>query len=108
MSFSWFESHRIWAAGLVVGEHCDSPSHWRQVKTLSKWMESENIPGICGIDTRALTKKLAEKGTMLGRIVQFVPQYDDLKPIDNPNERNLVAEVSTEVSHQMNLVDYFL
>ena len=93
----WFESHRIWAAALVVGEICKTPSHWRQTKTLCEWMKEENIPGIYEIDTRALTKVIREKGTMLGRIVFDPPLSNPLTclvpPIQDPNRRNLVAEV---------------
>ncbi|XP_015605089.1 CAD protein [Cephus cinctus] len=93
----WFESDRIWATGLIVGELCETPSHWRQTKTLSEWMKEQNIPGIYDIDTRALTKIIREKGSILGRIV-----YNQLPPttvptdlqISDPNLRNLVAEVS--------------
>ncbi|CAH0554904.1 unnamed protein product [Brassicogethes aeneus] len=91
----FFESHRIWAAGLVVGEHCDNPSHWRNTQTLSKWMETEHIPGIQGIDTRQLTKKLREKGSILGKIVYELPISDKVK-IPDPNLRNLVEEVSVK------------
>ncbi|KAG7188566.1 hypothetical protein KM043_008197 [Ampulex compressa] len=93
----WFESHRIWAAGLVVGEICETPSHWRQTKTLSQWMKEQNVPGVYEIDTRALTKIIREKGTILGRIVFGQPPPLPLSldpPIADPNKRNLVAEVS--------------
>lgn len=90
----WFESHKIWAAGLVVSEHCDTPSHWRQSRTLSQWMKSEGIPGIQKVDTRALTKIIREKGTMLGRIVYERPASLDMPPIVDPNTENLVAKVS--------------
>ncbi|GJQ71591.1 CAD [Trypoxylus dichotomus] len=92
----WFESKRIWAAGLVVGEYCDYPSHWRCVKTLSQWMEEEGIPGICGVDTRSLTKKIREKGTILGKIVFHLPSNEVHEKFVDPNERNLVEEVSTK------------
>ncbi|EFA10197.1 multifunctional protein r [Tribolium castaneum] len=92
----FFESHRIWAAGLVVGEHCDNPSHWHNFRTLSDWMKSENVPGIQGIDTRALTKKIREKGTILGRIVYSLPIVTENLKIVDPNLRNLVEEVSVK------------
>ena len=60
-------------------------------------MKAENIPGIQGIDTRALTKKIREKGTMLGRIVYSLPIETNIKIVD-PNTRNLVQEVSVKVS----------
>lgn len=62
-----FESNnKIWTSGLVVGEICETPSHWRSKLTLSQWMKKHNVPGISGIDTRALTKKIRENGTILG------------------------------------------
>lgn len=68
----FFESlNKIWVAGLIVDELCEKPSHWRSEKTLSEWMIEYNIPGLCGIDTRALTKKIREKGTLMGKIQSF-------------------------------------
>ncbi|KAL3268515.1 hypothetical protein HHI36_007626 [Cryptolaemus montrouzieri] len=90
----FFESSKIWAAGLVVGEYCDYPSHWRNQETLSQWMKRENIPGIQGIDTRALVKKIREKGSCLGKIVYELPLQTGKLAIDNPNLQNLVQEVS--------------
>ncbi|KAK2575539.1 hypothetical protein KPH14_011259 [Odynerus spinipes] len=93
----WFESNRIWAAGLVVGEICETPSHWRQTKTLSQWLEEQRVPGIYEIDTRALTKIIREKGSILGRIIFTPPPANVLPfqpPLEDPNKRNLVAEVS--------------
>lgn len=94
--YSWFESNKIWAAGLIVGEICNTPSHWRQTKTLSQWMVEQNIPGISDIDTRALTKVIREKGSILGKIVHAQPPMSvtEIPSISNPNDRNLVAEVS--------------
>lgn len=86
---------KIWIAGLVVDEICELPSHWRQKQTLSKWMKDNGIPGISGIDTRALTKKIRENGTVLGRIVQGPPTDADTETVfQDQNQRNLVAEVS--------------
>lgn len=69
----FFESlNKIWVAGLIVDELCEKPSHWRSEKTLSEWMIEYNIPGLCGVDTRALTKKIREKGTLLGKFVFFL------------------------------------
>lgn len=60
-------------------------------------MKEQNIPGIYGIDTRELTKKIREKGSMLGRILRHVPLGSDLGNFQDPNNRNLVAEVSVQV-----------
>ncbi|KAF7990987.1 hypothetical protein HCN44_000792 [Aphidius gifuensis] len=100
----FFESNRIWAAGLVVGEICETPSHWRSTKTLSTWLKNENIPGIHEIDTRALTKLIREKGSILGKIVFEKPpsQFTTKLSITDPNTRNLVAEVSQKSLRVLN------
>lgn len=85
----YFESERVQAAGLVVSEHCERYSHWNAARGLGEWLAAEGVPAIQGIDTRALTKRLRERGTMLGRIT-----YGEPVPFDDPNARNLVAEVS--------------
>ncbi len=62
----FFESDSIKVRGIVVQEACTEPSHWASKRTLSKWMESEGVPGIEGVDTRALVAKLREAGVMMG------------------------------------------
>ncbi|XP_037529120.2 CAD protein-like, partial [Rhipicephalus sanguineus] len=88
-----FESHKIWAAGLVVGECVDKYSHWSAHRSLSDWLDASAVPGISGIDTRELTKKIREKGTMLGKIIVEGMENTPLK-FENPNLLNLVKEVS--------------
>ncbi|MEQ1849678.1 MAG: glutamine-hydrolyzing carbamoyl-phosphate synthase small subunit [Candidatus Peribacteraceae bacterium] len=92
------ESEAIHVRGVIVSTESRDYSHHKAVSSLHNWMEHHKIPGISGIDTRALTKKLRETGVMLGRIVQ-----DDQKAgsgervagsIPDPNLLNLVAEVS--------------
>ena len=61
-----FESDSIKVKGIVVQEACSSPSHWASRLTLAQWLESEGIPGIQGVDTRALVTKLREAGVMMG------------------------------------------
>ncbi|MFH1409828.1 MAG: glutamine-hydrolyzing carbamoyl-phosphate synthase small subunit [Nanoarchaeota archaeon] len=84
-----FESDKIHVAGVIMAEACSAPSHWSSAKSLSAWLTEHHIPALAGIDTRALTKKLREKGVMLGKIIID----EDIDFID-PNKRNLVAEVS--------------
>ena len=62
----FFESDSIKVKGIVVQEACDVPSHWASRRTLSEWLDSEGIPGIEGVDTRALVAKLRESGVMMG------------------------------------------
>ena len=89
-----YESENIHVKGLVVSQVSETFSHFAAVSSLQNWMEHHGVPGITGIDTRALTKHLREKGVMLGRIVSDDSDVTDAKNIDDPNLRNLVAEVS--------------
>uniref|UniRef100_A0A667ZB66 Multifunctional protein CAD n=1 Tax=Myripristis murdjan TaxID=586833 RepID=A0A667ZB66_9TELE len=92
----WFESSRIHAAALIIGELSENPSHWSSKKSLDQWLKEQGIPGLEGIDTRSLTKKIREKGTMLGKLVVDGTPEDSI-PFDDPNLRNLVQEVSMKV-----------
>jgi len=67
--YKFFESDRIQAQGLIITDYSDKYSHWNAKKSLSAWMQEYNVPGLWGVDTRALTKKLREEGTLLGKIV---------------------------------------
>jgi carbamoyl-phosphate synthase small subunit len=90
-----FESEAIHARGIVCAQVSETYSHHAAVSSLGTWMEHHGVPGITGIDTRALTKKLREHGVMLGRIVQNVrSQKSEVSDIPDPNLLNLVAEVS--------------
>lgn len=97
----WFESDRIWAAGLIVGEVSTRPCHWRAKRSLGSWLAARGIPGLCDVDTRALTFRLRE-GVTLGRIIQGVPPFGPLPPLKDPNARNLVAEVSIKAPKVFN------
>jgi len=87
----YFESERIQIAGLVVSECSRAYSHWNASKGLSEWLVENGVPAMEGVDTRALTKKIRQEGTMLGKIV-----CGEKVPFEDPNERNLVAEVSVK------------
>ncbi len=68
-----FESDRIHASSLIVGEACVEYSHWNACKSLSHWLVENNVPGICGIDTRSLTKILTQNGSMLAKVSEWQP-----------------------------------
>jgi len=85
-----YESEKISVQGFIISDYSNDFSHWNAQQSLGDWMKVQNIPGIYGIDTRALTQILRESGTMLGKIVfddQDVVLYD-------PNLDNLVERVS--------------
>jgi len=63
------ESEKVEVGGLVVSDLCDEPSHYSMKITLSSWLEKCNVPGIFGIDTRALAIRLRKRGSMRGKIL---------------------------------------
>lgn len=63
------ESMQSWVRGYIVREICDLPNNFRCQKILDEYLKEQNIVGICGIDTRALTKKLRESGVMNGMLL---------------------------------------
>lgn len=72
-----FESENVTIEGLVVSELTDGDK-WNSEKTLDKWLEKEGVPGISGIDTRDLTKKVREHGVMMG-VISTGAQPESLK-----------------------------
>lgn len=98
----FFESDSIKVNGFVVHEYCVKPYHWESTRTLGEWLENEGIPGLQGIDTRMLAKKLRVHGVMLGVLEVFgegiEPCLDSLikeaKLVPDPNRYDLVAEVT--------------
>ena len=79
------ESVKPWPDGYIVRELSRMPSNFRSEDTIQHFLEENDIPGICGIDTRALTKILREKGTMNGMIT--TKEYQDLsEPIARMKE----------------------
>lgn len=90
----YFESASIHCRAIVCQDYSFVPSHWQSERSLSEWLKEEKIPGVYGIDTRALTRLLREKGSMLGKIL-----IEGTTPADvdfhDPNKENLIAKVST-------------
>ncbi len=87
----YFESSGIHCRAIVAQDYSWAHSHWQASRSLSQWLDEQRIPGIYGVDTRALTKHLREKGSMLGKIL--VEGTGDVDFYD-PNKENLVAKVS--------------
>ncbi|KAF5378956.1 hypothetical protein D9757_008752 [Collybiopsis confluens] len=117
-----FESSRIHIAALVVGYYSKDFSHFLAKSSLATWLKENDVPAIYGVDTRVLTKKIREKGSMLGKLLARNPSatagrrlslnplassrapspnstgswredYLDI-PFSDPNQVNLVAAVS--------------
>jgi len=112
-----WESGKIQASGLIVSSYIDTPSHHASQMTLSKWLKKEGIPALEIKDTRLITQHLASKGSTLGQIdfTDYGKSSADIRrnsenasrlsvhpyasvirkdTFEDPNLRNLVAEVS--------------
>ncbi|MHB9012607.1 MAG: glutamine-hydrolyzing carbamoyl-phosphate synthase small subunit [Ignavibacteriaceae bacterium] len=89
----YFESEQIHCRALIVSDYSENYSHWNAKRSLSDWMIEQKIPGITGIDTRMLTRRLRDHGTMLGKIIVVENQEIDFEDV---NLLNLVSEVSVK------------
>ena len=92
------ESARIRVKGFLVREYQELPSNWRSRKSLGQYLVENHIPGIEGIDTRALTRHIREAGAMRAALSTLDPDPDSLvdKARQGPQMvgRDLVKEVS--------------
>lgn len=107
----YFESNQIHVAALVVATYAgEDYSHFLGESSLGQWLKEQGIPAMHGVDTRALTKRMRQKGSMLGRmLLQKAGTPKDLADVDstdkdswrasfeqidwaNPNTKNLVSE----------------
>ena len=98
-----FESKKIQVSGFVVREECSQPSHYLCDKTLHQYLTENNIPGICGIDTRAITRKLRSAGVMMGMLTTTKTHNQALEELHNaPNYDTIdfVRQVSTEKPYE--------
>ena len=93
------ESKRIWVSGYVVRDPALRPSNWRSQRTLEDDLREQGVVGICGVDTRALTRHLRERGAMR---VGIFSGPDDIEGdlVEKVAEQPLMAgaELASEVS----------
>jgi carbamoyl-phosphate synthase small subunit len=93
------ESREIQVRGFVVREYCTTPSHWQDTKTIHEYLQTNGIPGLSGIDTRALTRRLRSTGVMMGILTSEMTIEDALKELRNLptyGTTDFIKKVSTE------------
>ena len=109
------EGERVGASAYIVNEECEQPSNFRCETTLDSFLKNEGIPGLKGIDTRALTKILRDKGTMNGMItddlknadIEKIRSYRIVKPVDEVSvKEETVYEAEGEKLYRVALFDY--
>ena len=117
ISREWFQSEGIKAEGFIVREHNTHPSHSKSEQNLSDFLKEYKIPGISGIDTRSLTLKIREHGTMKGvlateevedqELLELVEKQADIGELDLVDQV-CVSEPKTygeEYKHQAVILD---
>lgn len=77
IAYQDMENRRAWPDGLIVREACTEASNFRNEESIARFLVEQDVPGIEGIDTRALTKILREKGTMNGMITTDEEKVND-------------------------------
>lgn len=120
INFEDIESAKPQVKGFIVREQCKTPSNWRSIENLNEYLNRHNIMGLEGIDTRALTRILRDKGTMKG-IISTDPKFDFEKRLPQMKKWNLDNPVSTvttkliqhfeaegEAKYKVALIDYGL
>jgi carbamoyl-phosphate synthase small subunit len=98
-----FESKQIQVRGFVVREYCPRPSHWQSTRTLHEFLLAYSIPGISGIDTRALTRRLRSVGVMMGILsseMAIEEASEELKRLPRYDSVNFVHQVSTDKAYE--------
>lgn len=84
---AYFEGRMIHVAGLVVASHSGEDfSHFLAESSLSTWLKEQGVPAIYGVDTRALTKRIREHGSMLGKML--VEAKNQINGIGSQNSKN--------------------
>jgi carbamoyl-phosphate synthase small subunit len=96
-----FESDKVQVEGYVVREHCRVPSHRSSTKTVSEFLTEYDIPGMANVDTRALTIKTREHGTLKAVMQTYSGQEPDAarlvrqaREMPHPCDSNQVGRVS--------------
>ena len=98
-----FESRKVQVSGFVVREHCHEPSHTASTMNLDEFLESQGVPGISGVDTRAITRRLRTRGVMMGMItVDEEPEsaLGRLRDLPRYGDVDFVSQVSTDRSYR--------
>ncbi|MCL2226711.1 MAG: carbamoyl phosphate synthase small subunit [Oscillospiraceae bacterium] len=108
-----FESSGISASAYIVKDPCHEPSNFRSEGTLDSFLKENGVVGLYGIDTRALTKIIREKGVMNGKITMSPPTDADCADAQSHAAARAVASVSSSTieklsdgSHRIALMDF--
>ncbi|MDA0799307.1 MAG: glutamine-hydrolyzing carbamoyl-phosphate synthase small subunit [Chloroflexi bacterium] len=98
------ESKQIQVAGFVVREQSSTPSHYNSEGTLHEYLAGQSVPGIWGVDTRAITMRIRSTGVMMGAITAGDPQaaLRQLKERPAYDSVNFVERVTVDTGYAWN------
>jgi carbamoyl-phosphate synthase small subunit len=97
------ESRKIQVRGFVVREECLEPSHYLSGNTLHQYLSDNQIPGVCGVDTRAITRKLRSYGVMMGYISTMRTPgeaLEELKRLPDYGTTDFVKDITAKDNYQ--------
>lgn len=95
-----FESSKLQAAGIIVGEACETPSNWRSTKTIDALLKERGLTGIQGLDTRALTRKIRSAGVTMGALANSPEAAKEaLANHKSYDETDFVYNVTTKIPY---------
>ncbi|MAH39264.1 MAG: carbamoyl phosphate synthase small subunit [Dehalococcoidales bacterium] len=101
-----FESNKIQVRGFVVREECPQPNHYLSTATLHQYLEEAGIPGISGVDTRAITRQLRSSGVMMGIITSDKTPEQALEELERApryGSTDYVKQITANASYQWQL-----
>ncbi|WWC87122.1 carbamoyl-phosphate synthase, small subunit [Kwoniella dendrophila CBS 6074] len=101
----FLESEKVQCAGVVVSDVALKYSHYQAIESIHEWCARYDVPGITGVDTRAITSLLRDQGTTLGRLAvgdEALKPAPSASEFWDPSKENLVAQASTKEPYVLN------
>jgi carbamoyl-phosphate synthase small subunit len=103
---AFFESKQVQVRGLIVREHCPVPSHWQCTGSLAEFLRTNGTPGITGVDTRAITRRLRSSGVMMGILTSEMTSEEalnELKALPRYDSVDFVKQVTSDKQYHWDL-----
>ena len=98
----FMQSRKAFVGGFVIGELCELGSNWHYEESLAEFLTRQNIPCLYDVDTRAVTRKIRNAGTMKGIIVPADAEQAEIdKLMAVPIKKEVVMEVTTKEAYTM-------
>jgi carbamoyl-phosphate synthase small subunit len=90
------ESKKIYARGMIINQYCPAPVHYQTTATLDEFLKKNNVSGLHGVDTRALTLYLRERGVVPGYLTTEKAYLEKKIPQFYPQNHDWIMDVTTK------------